>query len=200
MNRVPRYAQRGISPHRHTQPHLSSFSVRLHRCPQNHYPNAPPPGHTCHGVTPGPCMSQLHRLLPNTAPTSKCLSCVSLLMTGFPVTPTEPGPAPSPTSGFRPSGLPTPVSTGVPTGASNLGVCVSSCFTPSLCYCRFPFHLQTLSLNLCYCLSAFSFQFSATALLPLPLLLTHPRVSLVYLLPNSTDPPRHQFGSSGEDG
>ena len=36
----------------------------------------------------------------------------------------EPGPAPSPASGFRPSGLPTPVSTGVPTGARNLGVCV----------------------------------------------------------------------------
>ena len=34
----------------------------------------------------------------------------------------EPGPAPSPATGFRPSGLPTPVSPGVPTGASNLGV------------------------------------------------------------------------------
>ena len=36
-----------------------------------------------------------------------------------------PGPAPSQASGFRPSGLPTPVSPGVPTGARNLGVCVT---------------------------------------------------------------------------
>ena len=50
----------------------------------------------------------------------------SLLATGFPVTPPEPGPVLSPASGFRPSGLLTPVSPGVPTGARNLGVCVSS--------------------------------------------------------------------------
>ena len=80
-------------------------------------------------------MSHPHRLLPNTAPTFKCLSCVSLLMTGFPVTPPEPGPAPSSASGFRPSGLCTPVSPGVPTGARNLGVCVFSCFAPNLCHC-----------------------------------------------------------------
>ena len=55
-----RYAQRAIRPHRHTQPHLSSFSVCLHRRPQNHYPNASPPvirvtalprAHVCHTHT-----------------------------------------------------------------------------------------------------------------------------------------------------
>ena len=85
------------------------------------------------------------------------LSSPSLILaTGFPVTPPEPGPAPSPAPGYRPSGLPTPVSPGVPTGVRNLGVCVSSCFAPNLCYCLPPFSPQTLSLNLCYYSSAFS--------------------------------------------
>ena len=89
----------------------------------------------------------------------------TLLATGFPVTPPEPGPAPPPATGFRPSGLPTPVSPGVPTGARNLGVCVFSCFALTLCYCLSVFSLSIslftsvtalwsftcrLTLNLCY--------------------------------------------------
>ena len=50
------------------------------------------------------------------------LFSIPLPATGFPVTPTEPGPAPSPASGFRPSGLCTPISPAVTTGARNLGV------------------------------------------------------------------------------
>ena len=106
---------------------------------------------------------------------------LSLFATGFPVTPPEPGPAPSQASGFRPSGLLTPVSPGVPTGARNLGICVFTCFAP----------------NPCYRLSAFSLHHSVTALslslfpatlcyrppyFRLLLLLTHPRVSLAYFL------------------
>ena len=127
MNRVPRYAQRATRPHRlhslYTQPQLSSFSVCLHRRPKYHYSNAPPHGHTCHGVTPGHvCHAHtVYYPAPCIAHVSFVFS-LSLFATGFPVTPHEPGPVPLPASGFRPSGLPTPVSTGVPTGARNLGV------------------------------------------------------------------------------
>ena len=120
----------------HTPTPLSILSPLVFRCPfhtvpqNNHYLQRAPPGHTCHGVTPGTCMSYPHRLLSNTIPSPNRLSCVSLLMTGFPVTPPEPGPAPSQASGFRPSGLLTPVSPGVPTGARNLGVCDFSLLLP----------------------------------------------------------------------
>ena len=135
----------------HTPTPMYILSPLVFRCPfhtiaQNNHPlQRASPGHTCHGVTPGPCMSYPHRLLSNTIPSPNRLSCVSLLMTGFPVTPPEPGPAPSPASGFRPSGLPTPVSPGVPTGARNLGVCVFSCFTLTLCYCLSVFSFSVLS-------------------------------------------------------
>ena len=67
----------------HTPTPMSTLSPLVFRCPfhtiaQNNHPlQRASPGHTCHGVTPGPCMSYPHRLLPNTAPTPKCLSCVS---------------------------------------------------------------------------------------------------------------------------
>ena len=73
-------------------------------------------------VTPTPFTTQ-HRS--NVQVSLVCLF-FTRLATGFPVTPPEPGPAPSQASGFRPSGLPTPVSPGVPTGARNLGVCYFS--------------------------------------------------------------------------
>ena len=133
-----------------------------------------------------------------------CLSCFSLSLhaTGFPVTPPEPGPAPSLATGFRPSGLCTPISPGVPTGARNLGVCVSLCFAPNLCYrlfrVLFPnlhsrplFHTCRFALNLYY----HPRSFPPHPLLPppyfrLPLLLTYPRVSPAHFLPIPTDHPR----------
>ena len=83
--------------------------------------------------------------------TQVSLVCLSFapLATGFPVTPPEPGPAPSPASGFRPSGLLTPVFPGVPTGARNLGVCVFSCFAFNPYYRLSVFSLS-ISLHLCY--------------------------------------------------
>ena len=185
-----------------------------------------PSGYTCHGVTPGPCMSHPHRLLPNTALTSKCLSCfsLSLLATGFPITPPKPGPAPSSASGFRPSGLCTPVSPGVPTGARNLGVCVCvsrlllSYLPSATARCTLSSPTCRFAPNLCYCLSTFSLRFSATALsffhnplstphplLPPPLLSftpsSHAPSCFPCILPtNPTGPPCHPFGASGEGG
>ena len=156
-------------------------------------------------------MSHPHRLLPNTALTSKCLSCVSLslLATGFPVTPPEPGPAPSSASGFRPSGLCTPVSPGVPTGARNLGVCV---FLLLLSFQISPhvFRLPPVfAPNLCYCLSAFSLQFSATTsafsrnplstphpLLPPPPTFVHPFFSRTLVSPSHTSYEPHGSSAS----
>ena len=144
--------------------------------------NAPPPGHTCHGVTTRPCMSHLHRFPPTTFTTLTCLSpsSLSLFATGFPVTPPEPGPAPSPASGFRPSGLQSPVSPGVPTGARNLGVLVI-------------FHASSLLSFLTAVSFPASLRLSYLCYRPpdslLHHLLTHPRVSLAHFLPIPTDPP-----------
>ena len=118
------YAQRAFSP---TPIYIASPLVFLFPSTPllkiSPHANAPPPGHTCHGVATGPCMSHLHRLPPTTFTTLTCLSrsSLSLFATGFPVTPPEPGPVPSPASGFRPPGPQSPVSPGVPTGALNLG-------------------------------------------------------------------------------
>ena len=170
---------------------------------------------------PGPCMSFTHRLLtitvsflhlprPKTTPNTISLTCrscfyLSLPATGFPVTPPEPGPAPSPASGFRPSGLPTPVSPGVPTGAHTLGVCVfslSSLWQPLTT--SFVFHLAFRTQPL-QPPSRYPLPYPHHPLLPPPnfpllLIITHPRVSLAYFLPNPTDPPRHPFGTSEEGG
>ena len=54
--------------------------------------NAPPPGHTCQGVTPGPCMSHLHRFPPTTFTILTCLSPSSLSF--FRLHPTSPAPRP----------------------------------------------------------------------------------------------------------
>ena len=70
----------------HTPTPMSTLSPLVFRCPfhtiaQNNHPlQRASPGHTCHGVTPGPCMSYPHRLLPNTATTLKCLSRVSFML------------------------------------------------------------------------------------------------------------------------
>ena len=155
---------------------------------------------------------------PAPLPCSRVCFSLSLFVTGFPVTPPEPGPAPSPASGFRPSGLPTPVSPGVPTGARNLGVCVFSCFAPNLRHClslvvSVSTSLYSLVLrsqcrpepNLCYSTLVPSHPRStpSSATAPnfhLPHLLTLHRASFAYHLRNPTDPPRHPFGTSGEGG
>ena len=96
----------------HTPTPLSILSPLVFRCHfhtvphNNHYLQRAPPGHTCHGVTPGPCMSHPHRVLPNTAPTPKCLSCVSFLHASRPdfrLHPPSPAPRPHrpPASGRR---------------------------------------------------------------------------------------------------
>ena len=141
---------------------------------------------------------------------------LSLLATGFPVTPPEPGPAPSSASGFRPSGLLTPVSPGVPTGARNLGVCDFSLLflfqTPSLVF--------RLTLAVLHPTSATVFPrvlsnsllpLSHSPRLPTSLSVTAPLLSFTpsshapscspRILPtNPTDPPCHPFGTSGEGG
>ena len=72
-----------------------------------------------HGKAIFPGLSRIHRhkprfcAIPSTCHTTRAL------------------PRSTSASGFRTSGLPTPVSTGVPTGARNLGVLVS---LPHLCY------------------------------------------------------------------
>ena len=133
------------------------FRCHFHTVVQNiHFLQRASPGHTCHGVTPGPCMSYSHRLLPRTIPRSRVFRLSLLLATGFPVTPPEPGPAPSPASGFRQSGLPTPVSPSVPTGARNLGVCVFSLFFLWNPLTTSSSSTQCFAPNLCCCLSAFS--------------------------------------------
>ena len=193
------------------------FRCHFHTVVQNkHLLQRASTGHTRRGVTPGPFVCHIHTVYYPTPLSRPSVSRVSLSLsaTGFPVTPPEPGPAPSSASGFRPSGLCTPVSPGVPTGARNLGVCVFSCFT----------------LTLCYCLSAFSFSVLSRLALPLsprtqPLLQhsrtlaskSHPIICYPPLLSsipsshapscfpcilptNPTDPPRHPFGTSGEGG
>ena len=86
------------------------------------------------------------------------LTCLSMslsfalrdLISGY--TTHEHGPAPSPASGFRPSGLSTPVSTGVPTCARNLGgrgFSFAFFFVINLCYRLLVFSVFCAP-NLCY--------------------------------------------------
>ena len=137
----------------------------------------------------------------------------------IPVTPPEPGPAPLQASGFRPSGLPTPVSPGVPAGARNLGVCDFSLLLPFKTFhlvfrlplvvlhpisaTAFPRSLSNTLLPLSRSL-AFSFPHPTLCYRPpyfrLSLLLTHPRVSPAYFLRTPQGPPCHPFGTSGEGG
>ena len=97
----------------------------------------------------------------------------------IPVTPPEPGPAPSPASGFRPSGLPTPVSPGVPTGARNLGVCVFSCFALTLCYCLSVFSFSISLFTSVTALSS-SIRFCTQPLLPSFACCFYPSLTLCY--------------------
>ena len=114
-------------PLAHTDIHSlnSRLSLSVYTDVQNITTPTRTPGHTCHCVTTGHvCHAHtVYYPTPYLAHVSFVFP-LSLFATGFPVTPPEPGPAPSPASGFRPSGLLTPVFPGVPTGARNLGVCV----------------------------------------------------------------------------
>ena len=61
----------------HTPTPISTLSPLVFRCPSHtavqniHFLQRASPGHTCHGVTPGPCMYNSHRLLPSTVPRSR---------------------------------------------------------------------------------------------------------------------------------
>ena len=121
-----------VHPHR-TPPCHQPFSSPRQRIPQASQTSR-------HGVTPGPLYvfptPFSNHLRSHTSPAkpsfpacfaypnlkpnftqfhSHAFLCLFILLraTGFPVTPPDPGPAPSPASGFRPSGLSAPVSPGV---------------------------------------------------------------------------------------
>ena len=94
----------------HTPTPISTLSPLVFRCPfhttvvQNMYnPQRASPGHTCHGVTPGPCMSHSHRLLPSTVPRSRVFRLPPFLATGFRLHPPSPAQRPHlpPASGRR---------------------------------------------------------------------------------------------------
>ena len=75
------YAHCVIYSHRHPHSHLSSFAVNSTPSSKiSTYSNAPPPVIRVAASPRAPCMSHPHHLLPNTALTSKCLSCVALTL------------------------------------------------------------------------------------------------------------------------
>ena len=88
---------------------ISTFSPLVFRChfhtvvQNKHLPQRAAPGHTRRGVTPGPLyVTSTPFTTQHRSHVQVSLVCFSLSATGSPVTPPEPGPAPTSASGFRP--------------------------------------------------------------------------------------------------